>query len=304
MTAEPELYWCQQLKVPRVWSASSIACASDCMRRFQYRYIRGLTARGEALDPTFGQAFHTAMKTYWRMRLKHELEHSDALDAAIVMSSRIKLPPPSRPKQVGKTPLGLIRCLEWYLGEYDDDPDSILWVGDDPALELQFRYALPLKNPDGEDYAIRGYIDCLRSFGGIHTVWDYKTTGPSVSPWYMEKFEIDFQNYIYSAGAFILTNEEYSQFVIDVVGAGAETIALSRQPVSLTKSEISEGLEDAVQVIRRAEDCAEQGYYPKSPGACTFCDFSGVCNKAPEVRENFLRSEFDEKPRIYVEDNK
>jgi hypothetical protein len=274
------------------------------MRRFQYRYVLGYTALGESLDPTFGQAFHASMKTYWRLRLEHELDPATALDAAIVIGSRVKLPKPTRDKQKGKTPIGLVRCLIWYLEQYDDSPDSFLWVGDKPALELQFRYALPLKNPDGEDYSVRGYIDCLRNFGGIHTVWDYKTTGPSVSPWYMEKYEIDFQNWIYSAGAYVLTEEDYSQFIIDVVGAGVGTIALARQPISLTPSEISEGINDATYVIRRAEDCAEQEYYPKNPGACTFCDFKGICNKAPEVRENFLRTEFKAEPRQFIEDNR
>lgn len=302
--AKPEPYWCADLKVPRVWSASSIATMSACARKFYYRYVRGFTAKEESLDLLFGKGFHAAAKVYWSERLAHDAKPADALDAAIIAGARFTLPRPIRPKQTGKTPLGIIRCLVWYLDHYDDDPATFLWVGDKPALELPFRYALPLKSPDGDNYTIRGYIDSLRNFGGIHTVWDYKTTGPSVTPWYMSKFEIDFQNYIYSAAAHVLTHEEFSQFMIDVVGAGAETIALDRQPVSLTHSEISEGLKDVVTVIKRAEVCAEENYYPKNPDACTFCDYAGVCNKAPEVREMFLAGDFKEEPRTDVKEDR
>lgn len=302
---EGEPYWCLAApNIPRVYSASSLSTIGECPRKFELSYVEGWTARTENLDLKFGIAFHKVMEFYWKARWRGE-PHEEALDLAILTAWELgnTLPPPVRPKQAGKTRKGLQRCLVWYFEQYkDDEIETIVPVkGNKPGVELYFNLILDLTNPDGEPYQLQGYIDQIRHFGGSYTVWDFKTTAGGVTDFYISKFEIDLQNYIYTMAARVLTNESYTSFVADCVGTALTYSDYRRAIVDLTEGEINEGILDVHALIRQAERYAEQQYYPKNTRACGFCQFNNICNKDPEARFNFLRSDFEEKRRTVVE---
>ena len=298
-----EPYWCSSApNIPRVWSASSIACFADCPRRFELRYVEGWTGRGENLDFIFGSAFHKGMFVLVR-ELAQGNSEADSLDAAVLAAWQYDLPKPVRPKQAGKTKLGLAKALTAYIDDYPDPSPHVLHLDKGPALEVSFRFLLPLVSPDGEPYAMRGYIDMIRTFAGTYTCVDYKSTASSLTDYYFQKYEINVQNYIYSAAARILTGLDITQFLIDAVAISpAGDIELGRRPISLTAGEVEEGLVDVQEQIRYAEHCASRNYWPKNTSACTFCDFQNVCNKDPKTRIDVLRSDFKENRRTVVEE--
>jgi hypothetical protein len=301
---EVEPYWClNNPNVPRVWSSSSLATIAECPRKFELRYVEGWTAREENLDFAFGSAFHSVMEMYWRLRWNKE-SHQDSLDTAYQLAHKLgnTLPPPVRPKQAGKTRFGLQRTLVWYFEQHDDPLESIVAVGDNqPGIELHFNILLDLVSPDGEPYQIQGYLDSIRHFQDLYTVWDYKTTAGSISDFYAQRFEIDIQNHIYTIAARVLTDHKFTCFMADIASTALTYSDFHRVPIMLTPNELDEALLDFTAWIRAAERYAEQEYYPKNTKACTFCEFNGICNKDPVLRFNFLKSDFSEKRRDIVE---
>lgn len=301
MNQEP--YWCKTApNVPRVWSASSLAALADCPRRFELAYVEGWVSKTDSLDMLFGSRVHQGMQTFWHNRLggmSKDESLCKALDAAL-----LPLPPPTKQKQKGKTPLGVARSLIWYFEEWDPEKEigNILILSGGPALELPFRIVLSLNSPDGDPYEARGYIDRLQTLGGFYTVWDYKTTSGSISEYYFTRFEIDIQNYLYTAATRMLSEFDFSQFLIDAMGVGVTYTDFARQTVPLTKGLVQEGLVDISETIKLAEYFAERNYWPKNTKACTFCQFKEICNKDPELRINHLETEFTEKRREFIEE--
>ena len=301
-----EPYWCKATpNVPRVWSASSISTIAECPRKFELSYVEGWRGKGENLDILFGTYFHDGMFCYVTARI-HGESPADALDAAIQIAWANPLPAPSRPSQVGKTHIGLARALVEYTDKYfgpEFDLSNIVLIDGMPALEVPFSFAIPRINADGEHYIVRGFIDLIRTFIGMYTAVDYKTTSRSLSEWYFKDFEINFQNYIYSVACRILTEHTVTQFLIDAVEVQKTGgVNCARQPIQLNPGEIEEGMKDVEYWIRMAEIFAEQGYYPKNPSSCKFCDFNQVCNKDPVVRINHLQSDFEEKRREFADE--
>ena len=302
---ENEPYWCEQAPtVPRVWSSSSLKTIAECPRRFQLSYVDGWTGGDRNIDLEFGTAWHGLLESYWLLRTTGK-PHDKILRELVVTALSTDLPPPTKPSNKGKTPLGLARSLVWYFEQYkQDEINDLVTVGGDPAIELHFSVALPLTNPDGEPYYLQGYVDQLRSFAGNHAVWDYKTTSGDVGDYYADRFLIDIQNQIYLLAAQALTDEKYTIFIADAIGLGVTYTSFLRIAIQITPNLLDEALLDINSWIRLAETCAETNYYPKNTSACTFCQFKGICDKDPVSREAFLTTTFTKKRREFVGRNK
>ncbi len=297
-----EPYWCIAApNVQRVWSSSSLSTFAECPRKYQYSYVEGWSNTGGSLDFQFGTAWHRLIEWYWRGRFKF-VSHDEMLNLLVSDELAFKLPSPTRTNQAGKTPLSLARSLVWYFEQYDHNAEmeSIIMLNGQPAIELHFSFMAGLDSPDGEPYWLQGYIDQLRNFANAYAVWDLKTTSGTPSDHYAKRFDIDVQNHVYTLAASFLTNEKYSMFIVDAMGVGVTYTDFLRIPVPLTSSELDEALLDIQAWIRSAENCAEMNYWPKNTKACNFCDFSGICNKAPEVRQRFLQSDFKLERREFV----
>jgi len=301
----PESYWCKNApNVPRVWSSSSLATIGECPRKFELKYVEGWEGREDNLDFAYGSAFHSLMEHYWGLRW-YGADHQKALDSTVYLSYQLgnTLPPVARPKQAGKTQVGLTRSLVWYFEVYNDSVESLVPIGRDnePGIELHFNFALELASPDGDPYLVQGYLDSIRVFQDVYTVWDYKTTAGSISEFFAKKFEIDVQNHIYTIAARVLTEQKFTCFMADICATAATYSDFHRVPITLTEGDLSEALDDIHAWIKQAEIYAEQSYYPKNTKACTFCDFNQICNKDPQLRYSFLKSDFKENRRKFLE---
>jgi len=274
-----------------------------CPRKYELGYVEGWQTNEETLDLDWGSAFHDLLESYWRARIEFGQDHEEALRELTFVALDSCLPVPVRPNQMGKTNKGLARSLVWYFEKYDAEqelPTIISLADGSPAIEMKFDLPLDLINPDGEPYRLLGYLDSLREFNGSYTVWDYKTTGGSISPFYRGKWEVHIQNHIYTIAAHSLSPHTFSTFMIDVVGAGVTMSDFHRIPIMLTKGELAEALDDVHAWIRQAERYAELGYYPKNATACNWCQFKPICGKDPKIRIKYLESDFTEKRREVV----
>jgi hypothetical protein len=313
MATTNDNYFCDSLQVPKVWSSSSLATISSCRRKFFYQYIEGWTGSQENLDFTFGSGLHSCLEWYWHRRITGGLDKESALNetVGVAFALGLFLPPIIRDKQKGKTRIGLVNAVIWYVDRWAalDNVDDFTILDGVPALEQHFQISIPLPNPDGNLYQIQGYVDNLRDFAGLPTTTDYKSTADEPSDYYFDKFNISLQTIIYTAASRILTSETYTNFLVDVVGVSTRKQGLpyempvafmKRHMVTLTNNTVDEGMKDILSLIKDAEKCAEEKYYPKNESSCTFCDFRTICTLDPELRQPFLESSFTKKPKTLV----
>ena len=307
-----ESYWCTTApNVPRIYSASSLQLLSECPRKFQYQYVEGWKQKGENLDFLFGTQLHRGLECYWRSRLRCGTDvggfttKETALDEAVqlLMKIGLKLPPPSRPNQAGKTRKGLVSALVWYVEHWGDQDgvEDILIFNGQPAIEMHFEISMPLINPDGEAYIVQGYVDQVKNWSYAQTAWDFKSTNKEPNDHFLAQFDLSLQCAIYTIGMRVLTNESINMFMADVIGVETRTQGLpelipvaffARKPVTLTEDELDEHLKDIQVYIKNQERYAEQDYWPKNTKACRFCDFRTICKKSPAQRHAFLSTDF------------
>jgi hypothetical protein len=297
-----EKYWCTTApNVPRLWSASSLSMLTECPRKFELRYVEGWKGKEENLDLKFGSFLHSCMRMYWTARWfgwTHNLAVNHAAHYAMILGDL--LPPPVRDSQKAKHKKNLVRAIVWYFDEYGDEYKQIVKVKGELAVECNFNVLLDLINPDGEPYILQGYLDNLRTFVGQNTCWDYKTTGKSISDFYLMGFSPNVQSEIYTLGSRIYSEGNYTHFMADIIVIQVNGVQFHRHPVYLTPGRLEETVQDIKAWIRFAEGCAEKDYWPKSTNHCAFCEFHSTCDADPQLRINYLTSFFKEERRELI----
>ena len=86
--------------------------------------------------------------------------------------------------------------------------------------------------------------------------------------------------------------------IIDAAQVAIDFTKFQRGFVDRTKGQMEEWLADIQFWIKQAERYAEEDYWPMNDTACHHyggCDFRGICNKDPSMREQFLRSHFEKR---------
>lgn len=297
-----EKYWCTTVpNVPRYWSASSLSTLTECPRKFELSYVEGWHGKEDSLDLRFGSYFHDCMKMYWTARefdWPHDLAVNHAAHYAMILGNL--LPEPVRDSQKAKHKRNLVRAVVWYFDRYGDELDQIVKVKDQLAVECNFNIMLDLVNPDGEPYMIQGYLDNLRNFVEQNTCWDYKTTGKSVSDYYLMGFSPNIQSETYTLGSRVYARGNFTHFMADIVIVQITGVQFHRFPVYLTPGRLEETVQDMKCWIRFAEDCAARDYWPRCTNHCGFCEYHSVCDADPQLRINFLHSAFVEKRREVI----
>lgn len=195
-----------------------------------------------------------------------------------------------------KTRYNLVRTIVWYLDYFKDDPlKTITLANGKPAVELSFRFELPLDNPFGEPYLLSGHLDRLVEFGGDVWVNDRKTTGGTISTDFFSHFSPDNQMSLYTAGSQIALSVPAKGVIIDGMQIAVNFSRFQRGFVTRTNSQMIEWLADTHYWIKQAEARAAEGRWPmndKSCGNYGGCPFRGICGKDPAVRQTFLQSDF------------
>ena len=191
----------------------------------------------------------------------------------------------------------LIRTVIWFLEHHKDSGDKTVILEDGRvAVELWFRFKLPLKTPEGDHYILTGHLDRLIEMDGGRWFRDLKTSKNTLNDNFFEKFSPDNQMYFYTAAGQVVFNEPLLGGIIDGAQVAVDFTKMQSGLVQLTKAQIDEWLKDIQIYIKQSESYAKDGYWPMNDKSCHHfggCEFRGVCNKDPAIREQYLKTKFE-----------
>lgn len=212
----------------------------------------------------------------------------------------------------------LIRSVIWYLDQFKDDPAATLILANGkPAVELSFRMELDwgpkasieqTKKTDpgyqapeevSQPYILCGHLDRVVDFGGRKYVMDRKTTGSSPTPHYFDGFAPDNQMSIYTIAARLQFSTPVAGVIIDAAQIAVGFTRFQRGFTYRTEAQLEEWLVDARFWFAQAEGFAERNHWPMNDKSCGMyggCTFRKICQKSPEVRERWLKSDFERRP--------
>jgi hypothetical protein len=273
------------------WNHSSLAPAKLCPRKYLYSVIEGWRPKAANDDITFGSAYARALEMYHRWRADG-LGHEESLGNILVATLADTWDWQSQHN--AKTRETLVRSIIWYLDHFEDDPcETHILANGAPAVELSFRFQLD------EDILLCGHMDRIVTYAGDYYVQDQKTTGATLSGYYFKRYSPDDQMSLYSIAAEVIWHQPVRGVMIDAAQIAVGFTRFERGFAFRTKAQNEAWLADAKYWIHRTWEAAEQGY-PMNDAACMMyggCPFREICSKDPSVRQNYLETMFERKPR-------
>lgn len=191
----------------------------------------------------------------------------------------------------------LIRTVVWYLEQFADDPaKTVILANGKPAVELSFRFNLPINRPDGEPYLYSGHMDRLVEFMGETYVLDRKTTKGQIYSDYFDKFNPHNQMSGYTTAGKIVLHEPVRGVLIDAAQVGVGFSRFARGFTLRSQDQIDEWIESACYDIKRAEACATAEFWPMNESSCDKyggCPFRVICSKRTNrERDIWLQVDF------------
>lgn len=318
-----------------VYDTVSTGYLKECARKYQLAIVEGWQPKRMSPHLFFGLITHSSRETYDKARaagddhevalrktVRHCLEAAgERIDTVVCRDcgranpdDQINSVPkicvacnsdnveveerffPWRSTDKNKNRYTLLRTVVWYLEHYKDSPEETVILSDgSPAVELWFRFELPLKSPEGTPYILTGHIDRLVSIGNSYWFADLKTTKNTINERYFDQYSPDNQMSFYTAGGKIVLDKPILGGIIDAAQVAIDFTAFQRGFLHRTTAQIDEWLKDIQIWIKQAESYAEAGYWPmndKSCGNYGGCQFREVCNKDPSVRKLHLKTNF------------
>ena len=325
--------------VQRAWDNSSLSLFKACPRKYQLAIIEGWRPRGPKEALAFGGLFHKGLEIYDKARvggLDHNqalrkaihglldylspIEVRETATGTLVIKSHyvhggLVALPESIPEETvelvchkpafesndnRRTIQTLIRSVVWYCDQFEHDAAKTVVLADgSPAVELSFRMALPLENPDGEPYLWCGHIDKLVEFGGYKYILERKHTVSTLSGYYFDRYSPNSQVSGYATSVDVFFGEPVAGTIIDAAQVAVGFTRFQRGIAPRTAALKDEWLTATLHWIERAEQCAKAGYWPMNEESCMNyggCQFRGICSKDPGARPAALRAEFVQEP--------
>lgn len=268
------------------WDNSSLSLLRTCPRKYYYEIVLGLRPQAQNPHLIFGSLYHAA------------LEYNDRLivdDIDLAMRSRLvcryalRISYGWNSDHKMKTRERLVRAVMAYLDHFKTDgTETYMMSNGKPALELNFRF-------QSDEYMFCGYIDRIAHFNNELYVLDRKTTQKAFATDYIASFKPSGQMMQYTVGAQVGFSEEVKGVIIDVAYITANLDELGRFPVTYTKDQLAEWLENQRFWIGMAEQYWKAGKWPMNLDACHIydgCKFRKLCSRPASVREHFIKAEY------------
>ena len=289
--------------------STSIGMFKTCPRLYYYTMIEGWQPKGESVHLTFGILYHEALHNYDILRLDGR-GHEEAVFEVVkwLCDSAEEYPDvsESKPSIRSKSFESLLRTVVWYLDKYprESDPaETVVLENGKPACELSFRFELDWgPNWDGNDgfksnqpYLLCGHLDRVVTFQENLFVMERKTTGSAPSAYYFAQYSPNNQMSLYSIAAQIVIGSPVRGVIIDAAEVKKDYSDYARGFTFRTPDQNQEWLDDLRVWTSAMEACATSNSWPQNDTACDKfggCRFREVCSKSPQVRQNFLKSEF------------
>lgn len=314
------------------WDSTTLGAFKTCPRLYQYQYVDFWGSGEESIHLRFGQEYHQALQDYAMSRAA-KIGHDDAVhDVVRALLERTWNPAtddaPAGPWTVNEdTKAGkyknrrtLVRAVCDYLDHFRDDAaQTHILDNGKPAVELSFRFELdwgPGINGGGKQYiqepsdplAIRefvqpyllcGHLDRVVDFQGSLFVMDHKTTTTTPGSYYFDQFQPNNQMTLYTLASQIVIDSPVKGVIISAAQLMVDSTRFVRGFTYRTPDQLQEWTVDLHHWLDLAESYATAGYWPQNDTACDKfggCRFRDVCSKSPQVREQFLKSQFTKLP--------
>lgn len=303
MTQSPVSSYNAQTGLQEYWDATSITLAQTCLRKYYYKNFRGLTPKNLSVHLWFGGHYATAHEHFYKHRAEG-IDYEDAL--RMVVKEAIKntwdkengRPYEFKTKdgmpETAKTRFNLIRSIIWYLEEFGKDSQSMEtyhFPDGTPAVELSFTLDID------DDLILCGHLDQVVKYGDDLYVMDQKTTGNAISQYFFNYFSPDNQMSLYTWAGQAILKTPVRGVIIDAAQIGVGFTRFGRGFTHRTPAQLEEWLAGARYTIDLARMATERNFYPMNLASCGNyggCEYRGLCSRSPQVRENFIKGDFDE----------
>ena len=292
--------------------STTLGLMKTCPRLYQYTIIEGWTSRDESIHLRFGIEYHTALQDYAIARAKGTA-HEAAIHSTIrSLHSRVFDWNPDRNSRAGKykNRESIASLVIDYLDHFADDPaETFILDNGEPAVELSFRFALDWGPTDqhgtwrhkedgvGQPYLLCGHLDRVVNFSDALYVMDRKTSISTLSSYYFNQWSPNNQMTLYTLAGKIMLHSPIKGVIIDAAQVLLEKPnAFQRGFTYRTEDQLTEWLQDLRFWLHQAETYATADYWPMNEMSCSNyggCKFREVCSKSPQVREQYLKAEFD-----------
>jgi hypothetical protein len=223
------------------------------------------------------------------------LKHEAALDKAI--DNLIRRLGDWSPDHKFKNRNNLFRSVIWYMDEYRNDPcQTHILDNGKPAVELSFKFELDYGPYGAQPYVLSGHLDRIVKFNGDLYVMDRKTTSYTIGSKFFDRFEPDNQMTLYTIASQIILHTPIKGVIIDAAQVAQTFTRFARGFTFRTKPQMDEWMTDLRYWLILAKSYAEAGYWPRNDMACDKyggCRFREICGKDPQVRQTFLRADFE-----------
>lgn len=197
---------------------------------------------------------------------------------------------------------GLIRALIWYGLEQPEDLmegyHPYVFPDGTPAVELSGRVPLPAYAPTGEQYILTYNFDYIGEWGTERFITDNKTTTKTLNAQFFETYSPDTQFDTYDLiGSLMFPALDIRGTMVEAAQLLTEGVEIGKHPYYKSEAQREEHFKDLLLWISTAERYAVEGYWPMNKRSCWLCPFKRVCSQSPEMRDGFLKSNFQKQER-------
>lgn len=298
------------------WDATSISAYQKCQQYYKYSLIDGWRSKGDSVHLRFGGLYATALEHYFK-HLALGIEPGEALYLVVkeALEETWERPvcetcsgngcpvckddegnlllegKPWTPLHDSKTRPNLIRTIIWYIDHFEHDETSVVHLADGtPAVELSF--SMPVEN----DIIFAGHLDRLVEYGGDQYVMDQKTTGTTINKKFFDQFSPNTQMSMYTFAGQVIYNLPVKGVIIDAAQIAVNWTNFERGFTFRTSGQLEEWYGQTLDWIKEAQDVTASGKFKQNPHSCNDyggCPFRHVCSRSAEVREPFLKADFE-----------
>lgn len=282
------------------WDATCIGYLKRCPRLYYYVMIEGWTLKDDNIHLRFGGEYHRALEEYDIIRaagVKHKEAVMQTLHQLLIRIHDWDPDANTKSEQL-KTKPNLVRAVLWYLEKFKDDTAKTVMLKDGkPAVELSFRFELDWGASDfpNQPYLLCGHLDRVVDYMEDNYVMDRKTSTTTLTGYYFNQWDPENQMTLYALAGKVILDSPVKGVIIDAVQI-ATAPKFGRHITQRTDAQLSEWVVDLQYWFRLAEHFASKNYWPMNDTACDKyggCRFRNICSKSPQVRNVFLKSDFE-----------
>lgn len=274
------------------WDSTSLTTFKECPRKYQYSILLGYTPRAENVHFKFGIFYHRGLELYDHFRISWGHDEAQFMMVHDMMQETWGWHSDGKYKNRQT----LIRSLVWYTEQFKNDPaQTIILANGKPAVELSFRFELPIVQPDGSPYLYSGHMDRVAEWQGSTYVFDRKTSKSAIYDDFFAKFNPHNQMSGYTFAGKVVFAQPIKGIVIDAAQVAVGFTKFERGFTFRTDDQLDEWVDTTSHYIKLAEGYAKADFWPMNEASCHNyggCPFRPICSKPARLRLQWLEADY------------